>query len=137
MTTRETETLADLINARAGKRSGAPLSFEQLSEISVDRETAYQPSASYLWKIANGEDVKINPRLIRAIAAGLELPLDRVQTAAARQYLGWQAVDPGIAGGDDDEVIRVARRDGVTPGDSSRVERFVRQSRDEDTSDEQ
>lgn len=138
MTTRDTETLADLINARAGKRSGKALSFDDLSEVSVDPKSGYRPAGSYLWKISKGQDVKINPTLIRAIATGLGLPLERVQAAAARQYLGWEAVDPGLGGGgDDDEVIRVARRAGATPSDGGRVEEFVRRSREEDTPDQE
>lgn len=138
MTTRDTETLADLINAKAGKRSGKALSFDDLSEVSVDPQSGYRPAGSYLWKISKGQDVKINPSLIRAIAAGLGYPLERVQAAAARQYLGWEAVDPGLGGGgDDDEVIRAARRTGVTPGDGTGVEEFVRRSREEDTPEQQ
>lgn len=133
MSTRDTETLAQLVSARAGKRSGAPLSFEELSEISVDEETGYRPSGSHLWKIAKGEDIKPSPKLMRAIAAGLGYPVERIQAAAARQYLGWGAVDPGLGGGgDDDEVIRVATRGGVTPVETSRVEEFVRRSRRDD-----
>ena len=79
----------------------------------------------------------MNPALIHAIAAGLRLPTERVQAAAARQYLGWEVVDPGLSGGgDDDEVVRVAKRAGVTPSDGSRVEGFVRESRRDDASDE-
>lgn len=138
MTTRDTETLAQLISARAGKRSGAPLSFDDLSDISVDPETGYKPSGSHLWKIARGEDVKISPKLIRALKEGLGLPIERIQAAAARQYLGWQvAVDPGIeTDTDEDEVIRVSTVGGVTPSETGHVEEFVRRSRTEDASDE-
>jgi hypothetical protein len=138
MTTRDTETLADLINARAGKRSGAPLSFDDLADLSLDEVDNYRPSGSMLWKIARGQPVKINPSLIRAIAAGLGLDIGRVRAAAYRQYIvGFEAVDPGLGGGgDEDEVIRAARKTGVTPSDGSRVEGFVRQSRSDDLSDE-
>jgi hypothetical protein len=134
MTTRDTETLADLINAKAGKRSGSPMSFEDLSKISVDERSGYRPSGSMLWKIAHHQGIKVNPDLVRAVAAGLGLPLDRVEAAAHRQYIsGYAAVDPGLGGGgDDDEVIRAARRVGSTPGDDGGVEEFVRKSREDD-----
>jgi hypothetical protein len=138
MTTRDTETLAQLVHAVAGER-GRGLTYEQLRKKSIDPETGYQPSSNLLNRIGLGQDVKINERLIRAVAAGLELPLPRVQAAAARQYLGWQvAVDPGVeTDTDDDEVIRVATHGGVTPSDTRRVEEFVQRSRTEDTSDEE
>lgn len=134
MTTRDTETLADLINARAGKRSGKPLSFDDLSDLCIDPDTRYKPSGSYLWKIAQGEDVKVNQSLIRALTAGLGLPAARVEAAAHRQYIGpYAVVDPGLGGGGaDDEVIRVATRRGVTPASTREVEGFVRRSRRED-----
>lgn len=137
MTTRETETLADLINAVAGKRGGAPLSFDELAQRSWDETEDYRPSGSMLWKIAHRQAVKVNPSLIRAIAAGLRMDIDRVRAAAYRQYIvGYEAVDPGLGGGgDDDEVIRAARRTGATPSDGSRVEGFVRQSRQDDAPD--
>lgn len=136
MNTRETETLAHLVYAVAGKR-GEGLTYDQLRARTIDPETGYQPSSNTLNRIALGEDIKINAKLIRAVAAGLELPLERIQAAAARQYLGWEAVDPGLGGGgENDEVIRVATRSGVTPSDTTGVERFVRTSRAEDAPDE-
>lgn len=139
MTTRDTETLADLINAKAGKRSGSPMSFDDLSKVSIDEESGYRPSGSMLWKIANHQGLKVNPELVRALTAGLGLPPARVEAAAHRQFIGpYAAVDPSLGGGgDDDEVIRVARRAGVTPGDGRRVEEFVRRSREEDAPDQE
>lgn len=126
------ETLTQLVADAAGRR-GHGLTYDQLSTRSVDPATGYRPSRNLLNRIGTGQDIKINPALIGAIAAGLGLPLHRVQAAAARQYLGWQAVDPEVAGGGEgDEVIRVAQRQGVTAGDRPRVEEFVRQSRDDD-----
>lgn len=131
-----TETLAQLIAAAAGER-GRGLTYAQLSERSVDPETGYKASANLLNRIALGADVKINPKLIRAVTAGLGLPPARVEAAATRQFIGFAAVDPGLGGGgEDDEVIRVARRTGATAADSSGVEEFVRRSRRDDTPDQ-
>lgn len=136
MTPRDAETLTQLVYDVAGTR-GSGLTYAQLAARSRDEDTGYQPSANLLHKIGTGQEVKLNERLVRAVAAGLGLPVRRVQAAAARQYLGFEAVDPGLGGGgDDDEVIRAARRTGVTPSDGSRVEGFVRRSREDRTSDE-
>lgn len=136
MGTRSAETLAQLIATAAGER-GRGLTYSQLSERSIDPETGYKASANILNRIALGADVKINPRLVRAITAGLGLPPARVEAAAHRQFIGFAAVDPNLGGGgDDDEVIRVARRPGVTPPDDSGVEEFVRRSRRDGTPDQ-
>lgn len=137
MTPRDAETLADLVSDRAGKRGSSPLTFEQLSERSVDEVTGYRPSPNLLWKVAGGQEVKVNPALVRAIAAGLGLPLERVQVAAARQYLGWHVTDPfDTPAGDDDEVVRVVHRPGVTGSDLPLVEADIEESRRRDAGGE-
>jgi hypothetical protein len=130
------ETLAQLIADVAGER-GSGLTYAQLSDRSVDPDSGYKPSANLLNRIALGVAVKINPPLIRAITAGLGLPASRVEAAAHRQFIGpYVAVDPGLGGGHDDEVIRAATRDGATPPAGGGVEEFVRTSREEDSSDQ-
>lgn len=93
MTTQQAETLSQLVAERAGKASGGngKITFVALHERSVDPETGYQPSANLLWKVATDQDVKVHQALVRAIAAGLGLPLARVQAAAAYQYTGYVA----------------------------------------------
>lgn len=128
MTTRDTETLADLVSERAGKGPGrgSKLTFEQLSDQSIDTETGYKPSANHLWRISAGHDVKMNPQLVRAIAAGLGVDVTRVRAAAARQFLGWEAADlPGAdVDEEQDEVVQVARSAGVTPDEMPAVRQF-------------
>ncbi|MDX3067720.1 hypothetical protein PV518_37125 [Streptomyces sp. ND04-05B] len=136
MSTRDAETLADLVSQYAGKGPGrgAKITFEQLSDRSVDPESGYKPSANLLWRIAAGENIKINPKLVQAIAAGLEesgVPSTRVSAAAARQFLGWGAAqltesDDELAAG---EVVRVARAAGVTPDDMPAVRAFFQELR--------
>ncbi|MEV4438200.1 hypothetical protein AB0K09_04145 [Streptomyces sp. NPDC049577] len=87
MATRQPETLTELVKERAGGEG--KLTFVALSERCVDPESDYKPSANLLWKIASGQDVKVNPELVRAIAAGTGQPLVRVQAAAAYQYTGY------------------------------------------------
>ena len=131
MSTRDAETLADLVNEYAGKGPGrgAKMTFEELAEKSVDPKSRYKPSANLLWRIAAGESIKVNPKLVQAIAAGLEgsgVPATRVGAAAARQFLGWDVAQ--LTQGDDElaagEVIQVARAAGVTPDDMPAVRAF-------------
>jgi hypothetical protein len=133
---RDAETLTDLVAAVAGTR-GRGLTYEQLEEQSVDPKSGYRASRNLLNSIGRGQYVKINPKLVRAVAAGLGLPLVRVAAAAHRQYIGpWEAVDPGLGGGgEDDEVIRVAQRDDASPASGTGVEEFVQRSRDEDVTE--
>ncbi|MFD6874493.1 MULTISPECIES: hypothetical protein [unclassified Streptomyces] len=85
--TADVETFADLVAAAAG--TGQALTYEQLAHKSVDPETGYRPSPNLVWRIASGAAIKVNPELVRAMAAGLELPLARVQAAAAFQFTGF------------------------------------------------
>jgi hypothetical protein len=127
MTTQDIETLAQLVSV---SKHDSGLTYKQISERSIDPESGYRASANILWKIGTGEDVKINPPLVRAVAQGLGLSLKRVQAAAARQFLGWLVDDPfGADPGDDDEVVRVVHRAGLTAADLPRVAEVIKESR--------
>ncbi|MFG2670811.1 hypothetical protein [Streptomyces sp. NPDC048445] len=131
MTTRDTETLADLMSERAGKRGTTLPTWEQVAVKAVDPVTGYQPSPNLLWKVASGQDVKINRKLVRAIAEAFALPLERVQIAAARQFIGLDVDDPwDTPVGDDDGVVRVAhdraRKGEDMPATKAAVERARR-----------
>ncbi|HET6356707.1 hypothetical protein [Streptomyces sp.] len=133
MAARDAETLAQLVSERTGQRGSTLPTFDQMSERSVDPVTGYRPSANLLWKIAKSQSVKVSPELIRAIATGFSLDLERVQQAAARQYLGWQVDDPfDMPLGDNDAVARVAHKPGVEASDLPRTRDFLeRAARDE------
>ncbi|TXS55219.1 hypothetical protein [Streptomyces sp. t39] len=136
MTSRDTETLAELMSARAGQRGSGLPTWEQVSERAVDPDSGYRPSANLLWKVASGQDVKVNPPLMRAIAAGFSLPLERVQAAAARQFLGWQIGDPfSTPAGDTDAVVRVAHRAGAEGEGMPATRAFIEQARKRDQGD--
>jgi hypothetical protein len=129
MTTRDTETLAELMSERAGKRGSGLPTWEQVGQRAVDPATGYRPSPNLLWKVASGQDVKINPPLVRAIAEAFSLPLDRVQLAAARQFIGLQVDDPfGIPAGDDDAVVRVAHPRGRRGDDMPATREFIKRA---------
>lgn len=128
MTTRGTETLAELMSERAGQRGSGLPTWEQISERAIDPRTGYQPSASMLWKVAAQKGAKISPPLVRAIAAGMGLPLLRVQEAAAREYVGWQVDDPwDTPPGDEDVVVRVARTGAQEAADMPATQGFIDQ----------
>ena len=137
MTTRDTETLAELMSERAGKRGSGLPTWEQVGKKAVDSVTGYRPSPNLLWKVASGQDVKINPPLVRAIAAAFSLPLDRVQLAAARQFIGLEVDDPfGTPAGDDDTVVRVAHVRGKRAEDMPATREFLERAARGDDTDE-
>jgi hypothetical protein len=136
MATRDAETLAQLVSEQAGK--GKTYTFEQLANRSVDPESGYKPSPNLVWTIASGKGVKLNPPLVRALAAGLGLHPQRVADAAHRQFLGWYSSGPPFqveeGGDDEDAVYRVATKAGVTPEQMPAVKAFweqLRRERDE------
>lgn len=131
MATRDAETLAQLVSDQAGK--GKRYTFEELANRSVDPESGYSPSINLVWTIATGKDIKLNPRLIRALAAGLGMTPGRIADAAHRQFLGWYATDPEFdsTAEDDDAVYRVAAKKGVTDEQMPAVEEFFEQLRKE------
>lgn len=142
MNTRDAETLSQLVSEHAGRRNEeGKLSFEELAEQCIDPKSRYQPSANLLWSIASGKEVKINERLVGAIAAGLAgrgLDPQRVVAAAAHQYTGWTSAPLPTKPGDavDDAVVRVARAAGVTPDDMPAVEAFFESLRKEHTDED-
>lgn len=101
----DAETLTSLVADRVG--DGREYTYRAFEDRAVDPETGYRPSKSTVWKVSRGEDVKVSPALVRAFAAGLSLPLARVQAAAAFQYTG---LVTSVVGG-----ATVVHEPGVTP----------------------
>ena len=91
----EPETLAQLIDDRVGR--GREMTWRQFEERAVDPETKHNPSRDVLWRIGKGQSAKIDRRVVRAVAAGLGLPLRRVQVATTYQLTGLVVSD--VAGG--------------------------------------
>ncbi|MEV6102675.1 hypothetical protein [Nocardia sp. NPDC051981] len=92
--TSKPETLASLV---AGAVDSGGLTFAQLSDRATDPESGYRVSPNVLWKVARQKGVKLNPELVRAIAAGLRIPLERAAAAAAYEFAGYVA--SGVGGG--------------------------------------
>ncbi len=72
------------------RRAALGLSLRTLGERCIDPETGEQPiKRGWLERVEKGLPI-ITPKLaeLRAMAAGLELPLQRLQDEAATQFLG-------------------------------------------------
>ncbi|WP_406365194.1 hypothetical protein [Streptomyces sp. NBC_00645] len=113
----EPETLEQLVAERVG--TGRDMTWRQFEDRAVDEESGHKPSRDTLWKIGNGKPTKIDRRVVGAVAAGLELPLRRVQLAAAYQLTGLLVSE--VSGADvlhrpgadpDGPLVREALRDG-------------------------
>ncbi|MGW1039844.1 hypothetical protein [Streptomyces sp. NPDC002547] len=91
----DVETLTDLVAARVGR--GRSMTYRRFEELAIDPDTGYQPSRDTLWKISHGKPIKVDAAIVRAVAAALNLPVERAQRAAAYQYLG--LLPSGVAGG--------------------------------------
>jgi len=93
--TQEAETLTQLVADRVGE--GRELTYRAF-QAKARAKGGYQPSVDVLWKVGAGKSFKLSPDLVEAIAAGLDLPLSRVQAAAAFQYTGYVGEEWGLAG---------------------------------------
>lgn len=121
---REPETLTDLVAARVGP--GSAMTYRKFEERAIDPASGHKPSLGVLWKIAKGERVIIDPELVRAVAAGIGLPEERVQAAAAYQYTGLVATE--VAGG---YVIHAP----TVEGDTTASEKAVQEQRAREVTD--
>lgn len=113
--------LADLV-LEAAKTT----TYRELAKRAIDRITGYEIDHQMLWKIAQGKPVKINPALVRAVAAAVGKPDREVQIAAAHQYIGLIADDPLNASTEEAQVI-IAHVPGLTAADMPRAQEVLRQ----------
>lgn len=81
----EPETLTSLLRARVSGRSG--VTFREFVEAAYDEREGYRVSLRIVSVLRDGGSVQVNPKLVRALAAGLGLPLERVRQAAYRQFI--------------------------------------------------
>lgn len=83
--------LANLVRAR---REQLNLSLAGLSAAAVDPQSGTSVSHGWVHRLERGQPV-IPPQLpqLRALAVGLQLPLPRVQEAAAAQFFGVRSQD--------------------------------------------
>jgi hypothetical protein len=116
MAEQETRTrLSDLV---VDRRSRLKISLATLAERCVDPETGTQEvKVGWLHRLERRDPI-IPPQLpqLRALAAGLELPLREIQDAAGEQFLGISThhVDGNIR-------VLMNRADGLSPEDLERL----------------
>ncbi|TGB14398.1 hypothetical protein [Streptomyces sp. MZ04] len=108
---------ADLVR-EALKPKG--MTYRKLAERSVDPQAGHKISPSTIWKVADGQPIRIEKKVVRAFAAGLGLPLRTVQLAVAEEYVGMVADDPFQASTPEATVV-VAHVPGLTAGDMPKV----------------
>ncbi|MFI6055528.1 hypothetical protein ACIBCO_36260 [Streptomyces violascens] len=99
-------------------------SSRELAERAVDPITGYRAAHNTLWKIGQGQNVKINPELVRAVAAGIGKPEREVQLAAAQQYVGLVAGDP-LDASTPEATIVVAHVPGAGPDDMPKLQELL------------
>ncbi|MEV7777824.1 hypothetical protein [Kitasatospora sp. NPDC088351] len=118
----ESTPFADMV-----REAQAPegMTWRKLAERATDPRTGQSLTHNVLWKIAQGDMVKIAPWMMRAIAAALGRPVREVQAAAAEQYIGLIADDPFDVSSADAAVV-VAHVPGLRRADMPQVEALLR-----------
>ncbi|MFD8581555.1 XRE family transcriptional regulator [Streptomyces californicus] len=113
--------LADLVNRRKGELG---LSFRGIAEAAVD---PVDPVAGSLWtrgtleNLAKREPVKApSAPMLRALAAGLQVPIRLVQEAAAAQWFGVETIYDDEA--DPETRLLVRRYQQMSPEDRRRLQ---------------
>ncbi|CAM5607667.1 hypothetical protein GCM10010329_17120 [Streptomyces spiroverticillatus] len=97
----------------------------QLAQRAVDPVTGFQATHTTLWKIGQGQSVKIHPGLVRAVAAGIGKPEREVQLAAAQQYVGLVAGDP-LGASTAETTVVVAHVPGSGPKDMTKLQELLK-----------
>ncbi len=115
--TPEAEPTADALSKLVRDVNKAGASFQDMANRA--RERGHSISKPYFQKIATGNATTApSAEMLKAIAAGLRLPLRIVQRAAAIQYFSYEATE--LSGYDDDTRIIVAPLAGKSPADRRR-----------------
>ena len=100
------------------------ISLRRLGERATDPETGESISWQYFQKLVKNPPASPpDPVQMRALAAALSRPYRRIQEAAAKQWLQFEATE--LAGYDEDVRIIVAHLAGKTPGDKRRWRRMI------------
>ncbi|MEV0438990.1 hypothetical protein AB0I84_07800 [Streptomyces spectabilis] len=100
------------------------MTYRKLADRMTDPVTGYVISPSTVFKVTKGQAIRIEPKVIRAFAAGLGLPLRTVQLAAAAEYVGLVADDPLRASTDEAAVV-VAHVPGLAAADMPKVREML------------
>lgn len=112
---------ADLVR-EALKPQG--MTFRKLAAGMVDSVTGHVISPSTVYKVKDGQPIRIERKVVRAFAAGLGLPLRTVQLAVAEEYVGLVADDPLNASTSEAAVV-VAHVPGLAAEDMPMVSELL------------
>ncbi|MET8627954.1 hypothetical protein ABZW30_30145 [Kitasatospora sp. NPDC004669] len=118
----ESTPFADMVR-EAAEPDG--VTYRKLAERAIDPRTGQSLNHNALWKIANGDPIKISPWIVRAVAVAIDRDERDVQLAAAEQYIGLTAGDPFDATTPEAAVV-VAHVPGLRKADMPRVEELLR-----------
>ncbi|MET8113717.1 XRE family transcriptional regulator [Streptomyces prasinus] len=100
------------------------ISLRRLGERATDPETGESISWQYFQKLVKNPPASPpDPAQMRALAAALGKPYRRIQEAAAKQWLQFEASE--LAGYDEDVRIIVAHLAGKTASDKRRWRRMI------------
>ncbi|MEU5424007.1 hypothetical protein AB0H73_00125 [Streptomyces olivoreticuli] len=101
------------------------MTYRKLAELAVDPKTGTQVGHSTIWRIAHEAPIKIDPAVVRAIAAAVGLPDREVQIAAAQEFVGLVATD-AVGASTPGATVVVAHVPGMTAGDMPKVQEMLR-----------
>jgi hypothetical protein len=111
--------LTELVQEQVG--AGRQYSVRAFAERAIDPQTGYSPGKSLVGKIVQGLSYTVTPELVRALAAGLDLPEARAQAAAALQFIGVVISEFPAEGA----TVRVAHDAGARPQDAPLAQAFI------------
>ncbi|MEU0309736.1 hypothetical protein [Streptomyces cyaneofuscatus] len=89
------DALTELVQANVGV--GRRMSTRDFAAVAVDPESGWSPGKSLVGKIIAGQGYTVTPKLVSAIAQGLDLPREIVAAAAHMQTIGY-AIEELAAG---------------------------------------
>lgn len=118
----EPEPTADALSKLVRDVNASGASFQDMANRAKAR--GHQISKPYFQKLAAGNAVTApSADMLKAIAAGLHLPVRIVQRAAAIQYFQYEATE--LSGYDSETRIIVAHLAGKSPADRRRWRRMI------------
>ncbi|MFD9064215.1 hypothetical protein ACFVZ3_22130 [Kitasatospora purpeofusca] len=113
--------LSELISSTIARPG---MSYSRFAKLAVDPETGRNVGQTWLFDLTKGEVSRAPlPYMMRALAAGAGLPLERIQAAAAAQFLGYTATQ--LSDLPDDLQVIVGHLVGMDPTDLPRVRAVI------------
>ncbi|SOB83162.1 hypothetical protein [Streptomyces sp. 1331.2] len=100
------------------------MSYQTLAAIAIDPQSGEGVGATWLHKLVKGNVARApEARVLRALAAGLKLPLSEVQRAAAEQWLQYTSTE--LSGLPEDVRVILGHLEGMAPEDLSRARAVI------------